>query len=99
MKKKKIEDFKGTQSTQTGNEDKSNEVQGSQNLGDGTKKHPCFKCDHFKPDFYGARNFNFTGKAGASEINTQKSLVRISRISRMLRRAQGETAHIRGFST
>ena len=71
VKEKKMDEVKGTQHTQTGNEDKSNEVQGIQHLRYEVKKNPCFKCDLFKPDLHGNRNYKFTSKAEGLVINNQ----------------------------
>ena len=72
MPKKKIDEVKGSQNTQIGNEDKSNEVQGGQHFGYGAKKNPYFNFDCFKPDCYSARNFKLTRKASRLAIDTQK---------------------------
>ena len=72
VQKKKIDEVKGTQCAQTGNEYESNEVHGGQHLGDGVKKHPYLKYYRFKPDCHGSGNCKFTSKAERSVINTQE---------------------------
>ena len=72
VQNKKIDEIKGAQHTQTGNEDKQNEVQGGYHLGYWVNKYPCFKWDHFKTDWHGIRNFKFTSKVDGSCIKTKE---------------------------
>ena len=72
LKRKKIDEVKGSQHNQTGNKDESNKSKDSQHLGDRVNEHPCFKCYYFKPDCHDTKNRKLTRKLDRSAVNTQE---------------------------
>ena len=50
------------------------EVTGDQHLEDSGKYYPCFKCDYFKPDYIGAKQYKFKVKLDGTLLSTQKTI-------------------------